>query len=360
MLDIKDNKNLLDFISILQAQIQPFDNNFQTKVLNAISKVFRYNYLTFFSTNNGQLINPKALNIDPALMKKYMEYGYRLDLFHPTNIKKDLLNKNVVNLRELTTYEEYEKTEFYNYFMKCNNNMYYEVMLPLVVDNTLTGVIGILKPKEKGDFADKELIVLDKLNSFITYNLKMNLVNNKLLIENKLLSSSINQLPAGLIILDSDLSIINSNESAKEYCLDMAGRNCSIDYMKQAVNMMTSELFNKSFNINSSINADIGDYSIKLIPFIVPDASNSIKTIYSLYINNDASEKKNEINPFDQYKLTAREVEVTRLIAKGLSNEQIAKELFISFHTTKAHVENIFIKLNVNNRIALINKLKEN
>jgi DNA-binding NarL/FixJ family response regulator len=43
--------------------------------------------------------------------------------------------------------------------------------------------------------------------------------------------------------------------------------------------------------------------------------------------------------------LTAREQEVARLIARGLTNRQIADELVISLHTAQRHVENILSKL---------------
>lgn len=48
--------------------------------------------------------------------------------------------------------------------------------------------------------------------------------------------------------------------------------------------------------------------------------------------------------------LTAREVEVLELIAEGMINKQIAKQLFISEKTVKNHVSNIFRKLNVSDR----------
>ena len=50
--------------------------------------------------------------------------------------------------------------------------------------------------------------------------------------------------------------------------------------------------------------------------------------------------------------LTAREVEVLRLVAAGLSNAAIAERLFISPNTVKVHVANIFAKIDVDNRAA--------
>ena len=50
--------------------------------------------------------------------------------------------------------------------------------------------------------------------------------------------------------------------------------------------------------------------------------------------------------------LTARELEVLRLVAAGKSNRQIAAELVISDHTVRRHLQNIFAKLGVSSRAA--------
>ena len=50
--------------------------------------------------------------------------------------------------------------------------------------------------------------------------------------------------------------------------------------------------------------------------------------------------------------LTDREMDGLQLIAQGLSNKQIAAQLFISEETVKVHIRNLLRKLNVHSRVA--------
>jgi len=52
--------------------------------------------------------------------------------------------------------------------------------------------------------------------------------------------------------------------------------------------------------------------------------------------------------------LTKREKEVARLIAEGLTNAQISRQLFISIETVDTHRKNLYTKLNVNNTAMMI------
>jgi len=52
--------------------------------------------------------------------------------------------------------------------------------------------------------------------------------------------------------------------------------------------------------------------------------------------------------------LTAREVEILRLMADGLDNQQIADRLHISYLTVRGHVRNLLLKLDCHNKLAAV------
>jgi two-component system, NarL family, response regulator DegU len=69
-------------------------------------------------------------------------------------------------------------------------------------------------------------------------------------------------------------------------------------------------------------------------------------------IVQDQSAARETAPPMDESikSLTKREMEILRLVAEGLTNEEIGKKIFISEKTVKTHLTNIFDKLKVNNR----------
>jgi LuxR family transcriptional regulator, maltose regulon positive regulatory protein len=57
--------------------------------------------------------------------------------------------------------------------------------------------------------------------------------------------------------------------------------------------------------------------------------------------------------------LSERELEVLRLLRTDLNGPEIARELMVSLHTMRTHTNNIFNKLEVNNRRAAVRRAEE-
>lgn len=69
------------------------------------------------------------------------------------------------------------------------------------------------------------------------------------------------------------------------------------------------------------------------------------------FILNDTELKK--------LNLSKRELEVLKLMAAGLSNQEIALRLFVSLNTIKTHSKNLFEKMDVERRTQAIDKAKK-
>ena len=61
-----------------------------------------------------------------------------------------------------------------------------------------------------------------------------------------------------------------------------------------------------------------------------------------------------ETQPAESVHLTKRELEILSLIIEGYSSKKVADMLFVSKRTVDFHLDNIFQKLQVNNRMAAL------
>jgi ATP/maltotriose-dependent transcriptional regulator MalT len=88
-------------------------------------------------------------------------------------------------------------------------------------------------------------------------------------------------------------------------------------------------------------------------------AKHLLTSIHWLRVTNKTARAVHEGNGDLVDPLSERELEVLRMLADGLPPAEVAKMLFLSPFTLKAHTQNIYAKLNVHSRIEAINKARE-
>jgi len=84
---------------------------------------------------------------------------------------------------------------------------------------------------------------------------------------------------------------------------------------------------------------------------INPSMAAKLLTEFAALAGRDEEERTQQV---PAPKLTGREMEVLRLVARGMNNRDIAKELFISENTVKNHVRNILEKLQIHSRMEAV------
>lgn len=87
--------------------------------------------------------------------------------------------------------------------------------------------------------------------------------------------------------------------------------------------------------------------------YLPPEAATGFFTSFNNHVNQ--LEQLNHSNSHRQnYHLTHREQDVLEYLVRGLSNEEIARELYVTVATVKAHLGSIFSKFCVKNRTQAI------
>lgn len=100
---------------------------------------------------------------------------------------------------------------------------------------------------------------------------------------------------------------------------------------------------------------------------VKPFNEKTLLATLEIAISNHAAEKNHnlpvlsfeKVNRQLRSPLTEREFEIAQLLYNGITNSQIAAQLFIAVNTIKTHIKNIFLKLDANTRLAAISRLRE-
>jgi NarL family two-component system response regulator YdfI len=172
----------------------------------------------------------------------------------------------------------------------------------------------------------------------------------------------INNFDESVLILDAEGSILKMNDKTKQL---LAASNLSLPQELSTVIVESEQVIKKIRQMmrgyfesfSSRIHYKRGKSNVVLMDVKVTLVSDNLDDIIGVMIIGNEVQATPRFKDF--YKITEREFEVINLILGGDSNRKIANELGISERTVKTHITNIYNKLFIDNKIQLINFIKD-
>lgn len=196
--------------------------------------------------------------------------------------------------------------------------------------------------------------VKEKLSFFKNLEVRFTAINGKLLVQKLDDNHNID-----LILMDIEMPTMNGIEATSVV---------KQKYPHIKIIMLT--VFDNDENIFNAIKAGADGYLLKEINAkdlhdgivetlnggAAMNPSIALKTLKLL--RNPIQVESNE--ELEEIKLTNRETEVLEQLSKGLSYNLIAENLILSTGTIRKHIENIYRKLQVHNKLEAVQKAKKN
>jgi DNA-binding NarL/FixJ family response regulator len=196
--------------------------------------------------------------------------------------------------------------------------------------------------------------VKEKLSFFEDLNFKFSATNGS-----DLLVKIEDNHNLDLILMDIEMPVLNGIETTE-----------IIKQKYPHIKIIMLTVFDNDENIFKSIKAGADGYLLKEINAqdlhdgiletlnggAAMNPSIALKTLKLLRnpLNIENEQEQEDI------KLTSREIEVLEHLSKGLSYNAIAQNLILSSGTVRKHIENIYNKLQVHNKIEAVQKAKKN
>lgn len=161
-----------------------------------------------------------------------------------------------------------------------------------------------------------------------------------------------------LIIMDLGLPNVNGIEATKK-----------IRSQNKEVKIIILTSHNDDKEVLESLKAGANAYCskeinparlIEVVRSVLDGASWFDPAIAHVVLKAATNANMPETDSRQNYNLTSRETQILKLITEGYSNNEIAKTLFVSINTTKAHVASILQKLEVDDRLQAALKALKN
>ncbi len=349
-------EQILQFIDSIM--VSPAE--FRQEVILSLKKCFGYERATFFLINEkGEMVAPVTMDIDDYFCNIYSKYYYQKDIFEPGKVADKAKRQKILTVHDVMAKSQFEMTEYYNEFL-TKQDIHHEVAMFLSNETKLTGVIGLYRPKQEKEFSLQEIGRLQKLSYYISKMLDNHLLYMDAEHQKKLLETSTQSTSVGLIVFDQFLKVYYCNETFEAV---------SKKYLPEYVYNIGQAFINrflKNDNWKNGLQKVIFDNGrIRLKLHVIPSFSYQLpSSMYMAYFcQEDFEENYNAGMDFSSKAslstlLSKRESEVLELMVKGMSNKEIADSLYLSIHTVKTHMQNIFKKFNAKNRTELSYKLR--
>lgn len=208
--------------------------------------------------------------------------------------------------------------------------------------------------RTKMDFTERDLDVLKVLSPHLSSVFRNAQFIHKLSNENELLKTTLEIAEQGIVVVDLDLNIYHQNLNAYKILEK---------YFSTPSNQLPREIFEYVKHFTLTLKSQ--EVYLPPSPLIIEYPTGKLKICLSFQTFTQMIvillEEIREISPNDLVKfgLTKRESEILFWIAKGKTDANIAQICNISLRTVHKHRENIFNKLEVENRTSALAKINE-
>jgi DNA-binding CsgD family transcriptional regulator len=357
----RDYDTILHIAKIANVDLEM--NNLRTRVLEELQKAFHANILTFFLADSKKRLSlPVLRDGDPAICRKYLDYYYQFDPMSPS--RNANLGKGVLRYNDIISYSEFVRTEYYNDFL-APQPIHFGMILYLKSHSRLLGRISIFRPRRDTNFSEREVIIARRIAPHVSFALENAKMYEKMKEERDFFRIIDQCSLYGILILNERIEPIFSNQRAREFIELLRDKGKLIE------DLFPPEVKEDCLQLAEALkHGEILPLPRSRVIFFSPQHHFSFRsqvihqnfgikprTLFMVSIEKLNWMKVDENALQEIYQLTGREIEIVTCVVEGLKNAEIADRLFISELTVKKHIQNIFEKMEVNNRTSLIRKV---
>jgi len=341
------NNELLEF----STRLKPNSENFRLEVLQLLDEIFSFKKVAFsYISEDGYFSDLCDRNLQLDDFKLYLDKYSKFDFFVPAHTDG---KKRVYRIGDFMSYEEFEHTKIHDILSNCG--MYYEAVIYLYYRHNPVAGLSFFREKEKNDFTEEDLQLLDEIRKILENQLSVHLDLkdfSREMQEKQMIQKTLQNLAEGVILCGDDFHVHYANDTVREF-LPPRYRTADYSGYEQFITEKLLPVF-ESQGQQVSFIPDLPDITVSLKSFFISSVNKKLLPIYEiLFMRNPLKTNRGWVDHITERCLTNREKQICDLMLQGLDNDQIVDTLNISIHTCRRHLENIYKKLGISRRFEL-------
>lgn len=361
LLTAEDYKNIIGFTNFINHNYDVFIDS----VLTGITEYFGFRlvvYTVFGRDANDDLYveDIYSNNVQESLLNDYESHIYKTDMFtkaviverHNNTVRKHL------TIEDITTNEKFFSTPYGQQLHKNNLGSQIVIMGQSAMPAP-SHVVNIFKSLPEGGFTPYEKELFNEISDAFNQSLMLYKQHIEIANYEKLLGCYTETTGDGLCILDDDRKITYYNKRFLNFITKNIGHYNLNHTISILIDLIDKELGTPFEKLGEETMVEVCDSQLGVNYCRIYTGESWENFLFLRHKSQlpilNRLERHSEIN--EQYNLSPREMEVAGLIVQGMDNAQIGDELCINISTVKFHIKNIFTKLEVNNRAAVVAKM---
>ncbi len=228
-----------------------------------------------------------------------------------------------------------------------------EHQIALTLTSSSARLIGLALNRRSRDFSERDRVMLEAAQPFVAHAYDNAVARTLASASLAVLQGADDDGAQAVIVIDADGEVVVASELAAAWCreiapVDVRGRLpdplrswCAAQRRRAAANGALTEIL------------EVHTPHATLSARYVSDAGERLDAILLSRRVSFEPEVPRRLG------LTPRESDVLRLVALGLSNVQVARELHVSERTVAKHLERVYAKLGVSSRTAAVARVRD-
>ena len=288
---------------------------------------------------NGRLERVAAENVSDFFLAKYEEVGRAVD---PLFSRLQATNAPVDNM-ELMSLNGWLESDIYREVVQMNG-VNYTTLAPVIVGDRLAGVLAWASPTKRESAGAQERELLAGIGRIVGLAVDVVRQREAEATVQQRLAGALDCMPSPVIVSNGREGTRTFNAKARKLMDELRNGEGLLNHLTARVGGRVPRHSEAEIETRAGRRSRVIAQSYEL-----PELPGTVVTV----LQEQGPASTASLTTLVEPRLTEREQQVAELIVEGLTSGEVAERLFLSPHTVRQHLKQIYRKLGVNTRAAL-------